>query len=73
MPYELILSTDTLDQGRIKVNSFVNSTTGVWSSDTINYSIFSRIGGSNYNFAFGNYGLVVGVNNSAVTGDYNRW
>jgi hypothetical protein len=71
MPYELILSTDTLDQGRIKVNSFVNSTTGVWSSDTINYSIFSRIGGSNYNFAFGNYGLVVGVNNSAVTGDYS--
>lgn len=71
MSYELILSTDTLDQGRIKINSFVNSTTGVWSSDTSNYSIFSRIGATNFGQSFGNYNFLVGVNNSGITGNYS--
>jgi len=72
MSYQLILSTDTLDQGRIKINSFFQSSSGTWSAETPNYSVISRNGANNYNTFTGNYGFITGKNNTGDTGsDYS--
>jgi hypothetical protein len=70
MSYSIILSSDTLDIGRQKINSFMQSSTGVWSSDTPNYAVVSVQGASNSNTATGNYSFVTGKNNSANTGSF---
>lgn len=69
MAYQLILSSDTLDIGRQKINSFMQSAVGVWSADTPNYSVIS-LQGSNLNQADGNYSFVTGKNNTANTGNF---
>lgn len=73
MPYQLILSTDTLDQGRIKINYFFQqSTSSIWSASTPNYSAVLRAGASNYSTFAGNYGFIAGKNNTGDTGsDYS--
>lgn len=69
MPYQLILSTDTLDQGRIKINDFFSSyATGIWSGST---GIDSVVSSSNYNIAVGNRSFVFGRQNSGITGNYS--
>jgi hypothetical protein len=82
MPYQLILTSDTLDIGRQKINSFMQSSTGVWSSDTPNYAVVSTQGGSNSNYALSNYAFVTGKNNevkntlgvfSVIAGGYNNY
>jgi hypothetical protein len=65
-----ILSSDTLDIGRQKVNSFMQGSTGVWSSATPNYAVVSVQGVSNSNKATGNYSFVTGKNNSGNTGPF---
>lgn len=80
MSYQLILSTDTLDQGRIKINNFFQSSSGTWSAATPNYSVISRNGVNNYNTFSGNYGFITGKNNtgetssdySSITGGYKN-
>lgn len=71
MAYQLILSSDTLDIGRQKINNFMQSSTGVWSSDTYSsYSILSTQG-ANFNQANNTqYSFVTGKNNSANTGNF---
>lgn len=69
MAYQLILSTDTLDQGRIKINDFfVNAGVGLFTASTGSYSIISS---QNNNYAAGSRGFVVGYSNSGLTGDYS--
>lgn len=65
-----ILSSDTLDIGRQKINSFMQGSTGVWSSDTPNYAVVSVQGALNSNKATGNYSFVTGRNNSGLSGSY---
>ena len=69
MSYSIILSSDTLDIGRQKVNSFMQSSAGVWSSAT-NYAVVSVQGVSNSNKATGDYSFVTGQNNSGNTGSF---
>lgn len=69
MSYSIILSSDTLDIGRQKVNSFMQSSAGIWSSDTPNWSVVS-LQGTNSNRATGNYSFVTGKNNSGNTGAF---
>jgi len=70
MAYQLILSTDTLDQGRIKINDFfvTASGTGLFTASTGTYSIIST---QSYNRTTGNRGFVVGLYNSGITGDFS--
>jgi hypothetical protein len=69
MAYQLILSTDTLDQGRIKINDFfVNAGVGLFTASTGSYSIISS---QNSNYTAGLRGFVVGYSNSGLTGDYS--
>ena len=69
MAYQLILTSDTLDQGRIKINDFFqSSSSGIFSGSTGAYSIISL---GNDNFANGNRTFVAGYKNSGITGNYN--
>jgi len=66
--YQLILSSDTLDQGRIKINDFFTSSgAGILTANTF-YSILSLVG--NYNYNTGSYGITLGTNNTASTFNY---
>lgn len=71
MSYSIILSSDTLDIGRQKINSFMQSSTGVWSSDTPNYAVVSVQGPTNSNYAKGNYSFVTGKNNFNKNGSFS--
>lgn len=81
MAYQLILTSDTLDLGRQKINSFMQSSAGVWSA-TSTYSIISLQGGTNSNYHLSSYGFVTGKNNqvrntlgnsSVICGGYNNY
>jgi hypothetical protein len=67
MAYELILSTDTLDQGRIKMNDFFINNSNLLSAGTGAYSVLT-VGGNNTNG--GSYSLVSGKRNKITTGSY---
>lgn len=67
MAYELILSSDTLNIGRIKINSFFNSATGLWSAGTGTQSI---VAAASKNTTVGNYGFIAGNKSSGITGNY---
>lgn len=71
MSYSLILTSDTLDIGRQKVNAFMQSSAGVWSSDTPNYAVVSVQGATNSNSALGNYTFVTGKNNKNYSGAFS--
>lgn len=69
MAYELILSTDTLDMGRIKLNNFFNnSATGLWTGSTGTGSIISLDFAT---YAAGNYSFSQGYKTSGLTGNYS--
>ena len=67
MAYELILSTDTLDQGRVKMNDFFINNSNLISAGTGTYSILT-IGANNANN--GNYSFVTGKRNTISSGSY---
>lgn len=67
MAYELILSSDTLNIGRIKLNNFFNSATGLWSGSTGSQSIMAA---ASYNYTAGDYSLIAGNRSSGITGNY---
>jgi hypothetical protein len=67
MAYQLILSTDTLDQGRIKINDFFVNNSNLLSAGTGLYSVLT-IGGSNTNG--GDYSFVSGKRNTINSGAY---
>lgn len=65
MPYELILSTNTLDEGRIKINNFFNTASaGLFTGSTGVYSIVST---ALENYASGPTSFIVGRKNSGTT------
>ncbi len=67
MAYQLLLSTDTLDQGRQKVNNFFTGSSSVWSSSTGTYSTMAL---NKENLAAGDYVFVFGYRNSGITGNF---
>lgn len=68
MPTELIQGSDTLNQGRIKLNERYSGQTNIWSSSTGAYSIIAQ----NYtgNFTSGSKSVVLGHSNIS-TGNYS--
>jgi hypothetical protein len=68
MAYQLILSTDTLDQGRIKINNFFNDGVGLVSAGTGTNSILTTGG---YNTNNGNYSFVTGKRNTIGSGSFS--
>ena len=67
MAYELILSTDTLDQGRIKINDFFINNSNLLSAGTGTNSILAS---GAYNSNAGSYSLVSGKRNKITSGNY---
>lgn len=67
MAYQLILSTDTLDMGRIKINDFFINNSNLLSAGTGAYGLLT-VGGTNIND--GDYALVSGKEQYLVAGAY---
>jgi len=67
MAYQLILSTDTLDQGRIKMNDFFTNNSNLLSAGTGTNSLLAA---GAYNSNAGNYSLVSGKKNRITSGNY---
>lgn len=61
--YELILSSDTINEGRIKINNAFSATTGLWSGSTGVQSLIHN--NDSGNIAEGDYSIVAGYNNIA--------
>jgi len=68
MAYQLILSTDTLNQGRIKINDFFINNSNLLSAGTGAYSVLT-VGGNNTNG--GSYSFVTGKRNTIGSGSYS--
>jgi hypothetical protein len=74
--YELILSSDTINEGRIKINNAFSATTGLWSGGTGTQSLIVNNGSSTY--ASGDYSIAAGYSGgtnsdySAVIAGYNQ-
>lgn len=66
---ELILSSDTLNMGRIKINEFYNSAIGFWATGST-ASTQSVVLSSSGNYSYGDYNFIFGKQSSAITGNY---
>ena len=64
--FELILSSDTINEGRIKINNAFSATTGLWSGSSGSQSLIHN--NNTGNFAGGQYSVVFGENNQVRTG-----
>jgi hypothetical protein len=62
--YELILSSDTINEGRIKINNAFSATTGLWSGSTGNQSLIAN--NDTGNIASGVYAIAEGQQNNAI-------
>jgi hypothetical protein len=66
--FELILSSDTINEGRIKINDAFSATTGLWSGGTGFQSLISN--NDTGNIASGDYAIATGSGTTA-SGDYS--
>jgi trimeric autotransporter adhesin len=66
--FQLILSSDTIEEGRIKINNAFSATTGLWSGSTGFQSLIHNNGTGN--IASGDYAIAAGSGNTAV-GDFS--
>lgn len=62
--FQLILSSDTINEGRIKINDAFSATTGLWSGSTGSQSLIHNNGTGN--IAASDYSISVGSNNTAA-------
>jgi len=57
--FQLILTSDTINQGRIKINNAFSATTGLWSGSTGFQSLIHNNGAGN--LALGDYAVATGI------------
>lgn len=66
--FELILTSDTINEGRIKINNAFSATTGLWSGSSGFQSLIHNNGTGN--IASGDYAIATGSGNTAI-GDFS--
>jgi trimeric autotransporter adhesin len=66
--FQLILTSDTINEGRIKINNAFSATTGLWSGGTGFQSLIHNNGTGN--IASGDYAIATGSGNTA-SGDFS--
>lgn len=66
---ELILSSDTINEGRIKINNAYSATTNLWSASTGSFSIIAD--NSTGNLVESQYSSILGGTNNLISGGTN--
>lgn len=76
---EIVLSSDTLNEGRIKINQVLTGTAFVWTSSAITTTIqntsaahtvggtFGLVFGKSHTFSTGSYGVIAGGTGNTIS------